>query len=720
MNTLPNPPGTALNAFSVSLSNRSGAGGSDYVHLYGAGWNSGQVNTDIFMPSYSTGNPGIMYNQAGSNTISILAYSPGTPFPNTTQTTIPNDTVSITHIPGGALSSIIQIASPILNLNSQMYWGSNTKRISMFSMRMVAFLISKTAPGGQAYGFADVGGFITDVNGNLFKTSDYTVNCTFGQVNCESQRTLALNSCSLTTEDNGGFWFVHCYATTPTVPAISSGGNDVVWAVNVLAMPTELASFQNFQPSQNVGDVIPSSIGAFKLQAQLIAPDTHLSSITASTLTFQASENTSLLAGGFTVPTYLSTGSITVAGTNQVNLLGNIVAIGGQTDVDIQANTNNVNIVANSTITLQGTPFDNFQGSIITSTPTYYVPNTQITNTSLVLLTPASPIDKPYWVSYNSGSNFCINVSSLATPTVMNYLVASYAGYGQQLSLSVVATGGTITTSGGYKIHTFTTSGTFTLTSPSGATIYYLVIGGGGGGGNFIAGGGGAGGLITGSTSFTATSYTISIGDGGAGNSTGANGTNGLDTTVVRNSDSSTIFDAIGGGGGGSLSGNGSSGGSGGGGGGLYSSSTTGGGGTVGQGTGGAGSQYTFNHGGGGGGAGGSGDYGSAVNNNGGAGGPGLFCDVPFGATYYAGGGGGGSDAVGGGGGGAGTGGAGGAGGGGAGGSGLYLSPITGYNGTANTGGGGGGGGNDGMGYGSGTAGGNGGSGIVILAYAYP
>jgi hypothetical protein len=337
MNTLPNPPGTALNAFSVTLSNRSGAGGSDYVHLYGAGWNSGQVNTDIFMPSYSTGNPGIMYNQAGSNTISILAYSPGTPFPNTTQTTIPNDAVSITHIPGGALSSIIQIASPILNLNSQMYWGSNTKRISMFSMRMVAFLISKTAPGGQAYGFADVGGFVTDVNGNLFKTSEYTVNCTFGQVNCESQRTLALNSCSLTTEDNGGYWFVHCYVTTPTVPAISSGGNDVVWAVNVIAMPTELASFQNYQPSQNVGDVIPSTIDAFELQAQLIAPNSHFSSITASTLTFQASENIAIL-GNLNPPVFLGTGDVAINADSNIDLMANYdIIMGASREIDMTA-----------------------------------------------------------------------------------------------------------------------------------------------------------------------------------------------------------------------------------------------------------------------------------------------------------------------------------------------------------------------------------------------
>jgi len=76
-----------------------------------------------------------------------------------------------------------------------------------------------------------------------------------------------------------------------------------------------------------------------------------LSSMVGSTITFQATKNFSILAD-FPPPTYISSGSITVAGTNQVSLLGNIVAIGGQTDVDIQANTNNVNIVAGSNISL--------------------------------------------------------------------------------------------------------------------------------------------------------------------------------------------------------------------------------------------------------------------------------------------------------------------------------------------------------------------------------
>ena len=50
----------------------------------------------------------------------------------------------------------------------------------------------------------------------------------------------------------------------------------------------------------------------------------------------------------------------------------------------------------------------------------------------------------------------------------------------------VAATGGTVTTDGDYKIHTFTTSGTFTVTS--GGDVSALVVGGGGGGGRISGG----------------------------------------------------------------------------------------------------------------------------------------------------------------------------------------------------------------------------------------
>jgi hypothetical protein len=70
------------------------------------------------------------------------------------------------------------------------------------------------------------------------------------------------------------------------------------------------------------------------------------------------------------------------------------------------------------------------------------------------------------------------------------------------ISAFITATGGTITCSGDYKIHTFTGPGTFTVTnagtSAGSNTVDYLVVAGGasgGRGGSAGAGGGGAGGL---------------------------------------------------------------------------------------------------------------------------------------------------------------------------------------------------------------------------------
>ena len=224
----------------------------------------------------------------------------------------------------------------------------------------------------------------------------------------------------------------------------------------------------------------------------------------------------------------------------------------------------------------------------------------------------------------------------------------------------------------------------------------YLVVAGGASGARVDAGGGGAGGLLTnyGSSTITfnpATVYTITIGAGGAEQT--SNSTNGNDgnDSVLSGSDISTVT-AFGGGGGG----NGGAGVAGGSGGGAGSYSSSGGAGTVGQGNnGGAGSSSASAYGGGGGGgAGAVGANGSG--SAGGAGGDGLSNSITGLATYYAGGGGGfanNADV---------NGGAGGNGGGGNGGSSGSVG-----SGTANTGGGGGG-----------TAyrnSGAGGSGVVIL-----
>lgn len=142
----------------------------------------------------------------------------------------------------------------------------------------------------------------------------------------------------------------------------------------------------------------------------------------------------------------------------------------------------------------------------------------------------------------------------------------------------VAATGGTITTVGDFKIHTFNSSGTFTVTdagnSSGSNTVDYLVLAGGASGGQNVGGGGGAGGYresfpnpATGGLPVSAQAYPITVGAGGAANSvTRSHGNDG------SNSVFSSITSSGGGGGGGhpALGGgnqNGRSGGSGGGGG---------------------------------------------------------------------------------------------------------------------------------------------------------
>ena len=299
------------------------------------------------------------------------------------------------------------------------------------------------------------------------------------------------------------------------------------------------------------------------------------------------------------------------------------------------------------------------------------------------------------------------------------------------LPLFITATGGTETTSGDFKIHTFTGPGTFAIShiapSPSGNpnAMDYNVVAGGGAGGGPRGGGGGAGGMRfsaatycgpaakeSGSLTATAASFPITVGAGGTGGSpNGSNGSNSIFSTIT----------STGGGGGRDSAGNASSGGSGGAGGANDSAESDGGAGNnppvspdQGQsgGDGVAGSQQGASGGGGGKiGGGSNGGHGGSPGGNGGAG---LAISITGSPVAYAGGGGGGKDnrASGG------NGGSGGTGGGGDGGAGSSGNPpVPGSAGTANTGGGGGGTGQGPFyepfdGY-------NGGSGIVIIRYKY-
>jgi len=304
----------------------------------------------------------------------------------------------------------------------------------------------------------------------------------------------------------------------------------------------------------------------------------------------------------------------------------------------------------------------------------------------------------------------------------------------------VAATGGTITTCGDFKIHTFTGPGTFTVTCAGNAagsnTVSYLVVAGGGGGGSQSGGGGGAGGFREGRTTtcsysvsplnapaglpVTASPYPITVGGGGAGAPTSGN-PNNIPGSDGNNSIFSTITSTAGGGGGSNTS-PGPSAKTGGSGGGM--AARVGGGETGGAGNtppvsppqgnpGGTGGQDGFpgfqDYGGGGGGATSAGLGGPSYPAPGPAvmGGTGGTTSISGSPTTYAGGGGGGNHPNG-------PAAQGGPGGGGNGGVGPGpCGSGSGGTGTANTGGGGGGSGE------YDATGGAGGSGIVIIRYKY-
>ena len=307
----------------------------------------------------------------------------------------------------------------------------------------------------------------------------------------------------------------------------------------------------------------------------------------------------------------------------------------------------------------------------------------------------------------------------LYVDSTQGWIITSVADQGGIQSTYIAASGGTETTSGDYKIHTFTGSGTFTVSSVGnssggGDKVSYVVVAGGAGGGGRHGGGGGAGGFREGKVSsdpysasplnapdgltVSAQGYPITIGAGGSGVTSppmDASATNGAASVF------STITSTGGGHGGGYASqGNvAEPGGSGGGGGGSIPCSSAGGSGNTPpvsppQGSSGGSGASGGCSGAGAGGATAAGAAtsitGSPVTRAGGGGGCPTGPAVPGGGTVP-GGAGGGGNGVG------------------------HACQVAG-NGTANTGGGGGGnrspGGNCG-------ASGAGGSGIVVIRYKY-
>ena len=213
-------------------------------------------------------------------------------------------------------------------------------------------------------------------------------------------------------------------------------------------------------------------------------------------------------------------------------------------------------------------------------------------------------------------------------------------------------------TSGDYRIHTFTSSGTFTNTISS-LEVEYLVIAGGASGGDGTAGGGGgAGGYRSSIGSESSggggsTESTLTLSTGAKTVTVGAGGSAPTGTSNRQGNDgSNSVFDTIttigGGGGGGeanSSTANGRSGGSGGGA--CFAGAYTGGSGTSNQGYAGGNGYAGSNVGylaGGGGGAGAAGQVGNTTTYQAGNGGGGIASSATGTSVTRAGGGGGAGD----------------------------------------------------------------------------
>ena len=121
---------------------------------------------------------------------------------------------------------------------------------------------------------------------------------------------------------------------------------------------------------------------------------------------------------------------------------------------------------------------------------------------------------------YRNGSYVTPNNTNIPTSGLIDF----NDFYGAETASFIVASGGSVSTQGDYKVHTFTSSGTMTFSQVGNAagsnTVEYLVVAGGGGGG--ALGGGGAGGMrhnegAPSGLSVSATSYPVTVGGGGSG-----------------------------------------------------------------------------------------------------------------------------------------------------------------------------------------------------------
>jgi cytoskeletal protein CcmA (bactofilin family) len=217
-------------------------------------------------------------------------------------------------------------------------------------------------------------------NGQNFPVNQWSCYLSFYNINL-AQNNLALNNFNVTTYNSGGNWGAYCYTGTATITG--AGQQNINWNVQVMMMPKEIALQQNYNKYGDdynpIDDLPPSTFtSTVATFGRLVMPELHLSSLTASTFTFQAKENLSINANVST-PTFLGSGN---------------VAINAQTNIDFMANFD-MNIDAGDAIFIQGN--------------------------STINLTSYNPAQPATFVVINDGDPFFANGTTISLQNVSTY-----------------------------------------------------------------------------------------------------------------------------------------------------------------------------------------------------------------------------------------------------------------------------------------------------------
>ena len=208
------------------------------------------------------------------------------------------------------------------------------------------------------------GSGVLSYNGSNFATNQWSCYLSFYNINL-AQNNLAINNFNVTTTAFGSNWGAYCYTGVAT--AVNGATSNVNWNVQAIMVPKEFSLQQNFNkfgeepPEQDLPpSTFTSTISFFN---RLDLPEILVSSITASTINFEASENMALLSG-IAIPSFFGTGNILVAGTASVEIAGDQAVVGGLQDVNIAALSGSVYLSGNASIEVAANTM-NFSTSVM-------------------------------------------------------------------------------------------------------------------------------------------------------------------------------------------------------------------------------------------------------------------------------------------------------------------------------------------------------------------